>query len=76
MTLKEFNTFKENINKECDNYQKKYPFLSKGEIIFNLTKKEFPATVNRIKNTQADPTDNDNNITQFWNLLQRKLITS
>lgn len=74
MTCNEFNIWQNNIIKKTNDYINTHPYLKQGEIIFKLTAQDFPATVNRIKNTKADPTENDNNITQFWNLLKIKLI--
>lgn len=74
MTSDEFNIFKCNINKLCEQTFEKKPYLTQGQILYNILKEEFPCIVARIKSKQIDPTENDNNINEFWNILSKKLI--
>lgn len=74
MTQTEFNIFKSNVYKQYEIVFENKPYLSKGQIIYNILKEEFPGIVTRIKNKQIDPTENDNYLVEFWNILEKKLI--
>lgn len=74
MTSNEFSIFKCNINKLCEQALEKKPYLTQGQVLYNILKEEFPSIVARIKSKQIDPTENDNNINEFWNILSKKLI--
>lgn len=74
MTSNEFNIFKCNINKLCEQALEKKPYLTQGQVLYNILKEEFPGIVARIKSKQIDPTENDSNINEFWNILSKKLI--
>lgn len=74
MTTSEFNILKENVYKQYQITLEKKPYLTQGQIIYNILKEEFPGIVGRIKAKQIDPTEDDNNLIEFWNILEKKLI--
>lgn len=74
MTHSEFNSFKTNICNECNEIHKSCPLLTKGHIILNILKKDFPNIIKRILNTKIDPTFDDDKLNEFWNILEKKLL--
>lgn len=69
-----FNEFKIKTNKQCELIYKTKPYLTKGQIIFDLIKEEFPSIAQRIKKTLTVSICDDKAINEMWEILQRKFF--
>lgn len=67
-----FNTYKQYVNDQAIKYIQQHPTMKMGQVIYTIVKQDFPILIKRIKFTNMDPYDNDDNITKFWEYIKIK----
>lgn len=75
MNVSEFQQYKINANEKTKQIIKQKPNQLFGQALTYIVKQDFPSIIKKIKYTNINVYDNDeNNLKQFWNFVKKNLF--